>query len=480
MKGKKKIHQQEKRIAKQAAKKAVKQVHKQNKNGGGSMGGKRKSHGPGGQSGGGGGGGIPYTYAVRPPKTYHKSMPSRGGRMVFGGLEYFCNVSTLSTNDIGDVLVAMPMTPSDINGSRLTQQANLYEFYKWKKLEIIYVPSLGTTSVGQLVAYFEADPDSIGRLLPSGSANLANVRTASAHEASQPFQIFTPATIRYSKENHLGQFWNDQNYTEARTSVECVLICIQQQACSNSSTVQGAFYVKYEVEMWGEEMNSVGPGYAWQVSSAGFNSVSGFSATTTVPWSFTNPTQSGGLYANVSQNSNLPVTLVKGQNTPGSLNVFSVPQGCYFVLCSASWSTSNLVSMTITADNGATWSQDATIATAPVDTSGIVFGCLTTPFGLSNAINDAQLIAPTGFAPGFNIAANFTGGHPVGCVIYVISLPALLASTNFDDPLIGAFCRLKRQHVCDRMLPPRILDEESKKVNEQKKMCERLMFVLNG
>lgn len=425
---------------------------------------------------------VPTRILTRPPKlgSFSRGRGKRGGE-VWYGTEFLGNLSSLSTNVTGDVLFSQILAPIQLTGTRVAISAGLFEFYKWDKCVIHYIPSQATTQAGEMILYYESDPDSIVRLAPSGVGSLANTRQAAAHLGAVPTQFFEPVNARYKRESRYPQFFNDPWCAEPRTSVEMVFLAIQSVAASNASTVMGSFYLEYECELWGQEFNPISSGVGAEYYTTALHTALSGNASWTNGGSLTMTGSAGvKVFQTLYQSGgNLPVTINPSANNAGTYSCISPPPGNYFLYAYIS-ASSTITNISFAADNGATYTACQTAATV----SGILSGGQSAvTYGILNVPN-ALAIGNTAGLPGFNFNNSGTALQYVNVVqLYVIGAPPG-GITSFDavDPL-GAVRSVLFDKTSAFKMPfrPRILpDPIDVEVTEEEKLCRKLTHLLKA
>lgn len=90
------------------------------------------------------------------------------------------------------ILATFPISPSAYPGTRLTQMSQLWEYYRFRRLAVRYVPAVPTTVGCQLVAYIDTDPTDN----PLQAKTIVEaVRRAVAHASSREFNIYAAQSI---------------------------------------------------------------------------------------------------------------------------------------------------------------------------------------------------------------------------------------------------------------------------------------------
>lgn len=392
--------------------------------------------------------------AMRPMRIVSSRKNSRNGLRV-SGTEFMQAVTTLSTNDVGDVLVTIPIMPALLANTNLQVLSQLFEFYKFVNLRMCYVPSCSTATAGQVVGFFDDDPNSIVRLVPNGSGDVTNVRIAYDHEGSGMNSLWAPGCYRYSKKNRNPQFATDPNYVDPRTSIQCTFCLVQSAVASTASASYGDLYLEYDLELWGKEYTQdvAGTGnYFYNVSASPF-SLNG--STATISWT------PASLVSDLAQMSNLPYSFATYQNTN---DVITLPPGWYYVsILSKGWA-STLAQFAISAVNGATGANgEVTFATLGTTSIGIQTAILQIPSGLTTS-------------PGFVLKVTYTSTPvPGGFSMYILSLPNAIVLSQWDIPAMKQALRLAPYDYDDFVKKKVKIDREE---SSTRKLANKLAFML--
>jgi hypothetical protein len=400
---------------------------------------------------------ISGNFGFKQPKFYYSNKNSRVG-MRGVGTEVIANAATLSTNSTGDVLVTIPIMPALLANTNLQVISQLFEFYKFTRMRVCYVPSCPTTSSGQLLGFFDDDPSSIQRLVPNGSGDITNVRIANNHEGSGRNVIWDVGCYNYSRQNRNPQFYTDPNYVDPRTSIEATFVLVQGAVADTASHTYGELYLDYEVEFWGKEFNqdTTGTGdYFYSATVSPFTLNGSANAVSWVP---------ATLAGQLAQMSNLPYSI----NGVGALNngLITLPPGQYLVqILSQGWAT-NVTNAQITGYGGV--SATATeLRYSLLGTSSIVIA--------QSIVNvSAGITATNGFyfAPSYNNSPS-----PGAFAMYILSLPSAVVPAQWDLASCLHALRLGPQ-VYDPMLPRSLLIKE-KSESSTDKIAKKLAFILN-
>jgi len=85
----------------------------------------------------------------------------KNGNVIVSGSEYFCAIGLLGAGSVntnaGAMLAQFPLHPAAFGGTRLSQEAQQYDLFKWRRLVVEYVPACATTTGGNLVGAASLD-----------------------------------------------------------------------------------------------------------------------------------------------------------------------------------------------------------------------------------------------------------------------------------------------------------------------------------
>jgi hypothetical protein len=106
----------------------------------------------------------------------------------------FLSVATVRANVTGSgkIISTFPVSPSAYPGTRLTQLSNLWEFFKFDKFHVRWVPAVPTTLACQFVFYVDLDPSDDPTIITDEDAL---IRQAVAQTGSQQWNFHVPKRI---------------------------------------------------------------------------------------------------------------------------------------------------------------------------------------------------------------------------------------------------------------------------------------------
>ena len=130
---------------------------------------------------------VSYAGASSNRRPVINSVQTMSGSDFFSTVEVQPNVS-----GIGRIIAKVPISPSQFPGTRLTQLSNLWEFFKFTKFHLRWVPAVPTTLACQFVLYIDLDPSDDPTII---SDEDALIRQAVAQTGAQQWNFHVPKTI---------------------------------------------------------------------------------------------------------------------------------------------------------------------------------------------------------------------------------------------------------------------------------------------
>jgi hypothetical protein len=134
------------------------------------------------------GGAMPLSYAMANVRPIQNQKCRHSGSDFITPITIKADISLPSSR----ILAEFPITPSAFPGTRLTQFANLYEFYKFVSLRLRYVPAVPVTLACQLVLYVDLDPSDDATSITDSEFL---IRQAVAQTGAQQWNFHTPKVI---------------------------------------------------------------------------------------------------------------------------------------------------------------------------------------------------------------------------------------------------------------------------------------------
>jgi hypothetical protein len=122
------------------------------------------------------------------------------------------------------ILAKFPISPSAYTGTRLTQLADLWEFYKFNNLALRYVPAVPVSLACQLVLYVDLDPSDDPTVIPNADAL---IRQAVAQTGAQQWNFHVPKRIPMALRNDRQFFFTGVDKQNVRFSQQGMAYLIQ-------------------------------------------------------------------------------------------------------------------------------------------------------------------------------------------------------------------------------------------------------------
>ena len=119
--------------------------------------------------------------------------PVINGVHTMRGSDFFSTVEVQpNVSGSGRIVAKIPISPSQFPGTRLTQLADLWEFFKFTRFHLRWVPAVPTTLACQFVLYMDLDPTDDPTAI---SDEDALIRQAVAQTGAQQWNFHVPKTI---------------------------------------------------------------------------------------------------------------------------------------------------------------------------------------------------------------------------------------------------------------------------------------------
>jgi len=232
---------------------------------------KSKSTKPQGGKGNATSGGISRPLRMGLRQTHRTSEDKEGNVMVPGEIP-LGSVTLRQAGATGGPIVAgdivrneILIRPGALTGTRMALFAQAFEKYRFKEAELIYRPSCASTTGGQLVAYFEVDPNEV---VNSATSTIVDIQSrAVSHQGAQIFNSFTPAVIKMPKRLGLKDFFCSNNgsssgTTENYLTTQAKVVVVQMAAPVNPApagatgvdVAVGTLFLKFKAHFMGPQL----------------------------------------------------------------------------------------------------------------------------------------------------------------------------------------------------------------------------------
>lgn len=154
---------------------------------------------------------ISVGYSAR-RSTRFRTVRRTGKIEIVVGTDYYGVVSynNGAGNVAGDNLVQFAVHPSIFVGSRLAVYNNLFQYYKFKKFGVEFVPNKGTNTDGQLAMFYVPDPDD------ATLVGTDNVRVADASRKALFFSIYEHKIAWLPINGTVKKYYTNQANTDNR------------------------------------------------------------------------------------------------------------------------------------------------------------------------------------------------------------------------------------------------------------------------
>lgn len=173
------------------------------------------------------------------------------------GSEYLDTLQLVaSQTGVGLKVYSVPVNPRVFNGTKLTNEANTWQKYRFRRFVIEYIPIQGSSVTGSFIGYFTNDPTE------PDVGGIQAVRNAVEHTNSLMFQPFFHSTFAYTddpiEEKQL-YFCRQNDEGDSRLEFQS-LFKVVQNVSNVTGTPYGSFIMHYEVDFYyPETVNVVTP-----------------------------------------------------------------------------------------------------------------------------------------------------------------------------------------------------------------------------
>jgi len=174
------------------------------------------------------------------------SSVSSGGRVVgvrLKGMDYVGDVTLAAAASKGDVLFELDLNPRGTGwqGTRVQRESTLYERFKVNRMAGMYEASCPATTEGQIIAFFDTDPDEEFDVTGTPA-----VQRAASHAGSEVGQVWQMVCAEYRADKDTQAYYADANGSDVRLVSPGVLRIIA--ATDLDPGTYGAVYMAYDIE----------------------------------------------------------------------------------------------------------------------------------------------------------------------------------------------------------------------------------------
>lgn len=161
---------------------------------------------------------------------------------VLVGTDLVATVTSGSSNAPGDLLVTQLISPARFPDTRQLQFSNLYQRYRYTKVEFLYEPIANATQSGQLLGFCDFD---VADVLPSTDAT--NLQVGAAHQGQQITQIWEPCSFAMRQVPTFTDLFVEDDGIDPRLSQQGVFYLMAASSLPDNVPL-GNVYVSYEIE----------------------------------------------------------------------------------------------------------------------------------------------------------------------------------------------------------------------------------------
>jgi hypothetical protein len=217
---------------------------------------------------------VPIGYATQMKPQF--KVTRRGKATHVSGTDFLTPVSleSAASNEVGASLADILINPISIGSTRLQQLAPMFRRYIFRKFNLVFLPSQGTNTNGQLLIAHSHDPSPLG-METSGQAKIQQLLSWNAAKLGT---LYTPLTMESSLMSPDEPYWVDididdsmrHNYQgQALVVLANIVSTLSGSAIAYPATL-GTIWVDYEVDMYDEQLNTeITTGYAWYDNHVG-------------------------------------------------------------------------------------------------------------------------------------------------------------------------------------------------------------------
>jgi len=140
-----------------------------------------------------------------------------------------------------------PLNPLSVQGTRLSQEAALWQKYKYNRVKIIYSPSVDSTHSGMILVSHLDDPEFISPSM--GSINY--VQSMSEPIAARSTQIFKPCAMSYTPPQDKEYYIQPDVEGEDRLTVQSIIKVIEMVTSDLTAGTQiGMLYIEFDITLY--------------------------------------------------------------------------------------------------------------------------------------------------------------------------------------------------------------------------------------
>lgn len=159
--------------------------------------------------------------------------------------EWLGTIRTGSGTKVGQTLLEFYLNPSEFGGGRLALFAQLYEKFLFRKFNVHFAPTVGTSTSGSIILAYDRDIND-----PTPSSNEQGVRSFLAFEDSISGNVWSPKTMACKLESpETGFYTNTSNSQDDRLVYQGqIYVAVMEPPPDN--TVLGDLIFEYDCELF--------------------------------------------------------------------------------------------------------------------------------------------------------------------------------------------------------------------------------------
>lgn len=165
---------------------------------------------------------------------------------VLSGTEFLTALTNPETGaEPGDILAAISLNPRLLTNTRLSQFSDLYERYRFRKMNICYKATANATQSGQLIGYGDYDPDNV--LTVDSPSNLS---TAAAHLGQEVCKVWESKRFPFGIVDDYTTLFVDPATSDLRLAIQGVYYILAASDLLAEISSLGNLYIEYEIEFY--------------------------------------------------------------------------------------------------------------------------------------------------------------------------------------------------------------------------------------
>lgn len=156
------------------------------------------------------------------------------------GTDFLTTLSSDASGNVpGDLLLSALISPTQFAQTRLYQFSQLYQRYRFRRIQFVYEPIANATQSGQIIGYADFDPDND---LLGNSIN--NIAIAAAHQGEAISQIWQPKVFDMEQAGSFTDLYTNPSAGDSRLAFQGVFYIIAASVIAEGLPL-GNIYVDY-------------------------------------------------------------------------------------------------------------------------------------------------------------------------------------------------------------------------------------------